>query len=145
MANLEAFLSAQEEHEIIEAIRSAEDMTSGEIRVHIEHSSYENLYDRAMEIFHFLKMDKTKERNGVLIYLAVDDRQFTIYGDKEINEKVDDNFWDATRDLIQSHFKTKNFKQGLVEGILKAGEELSLHFPRYASDEDELSNEISRG
>ena len=128
MSKVEDFLSKEEEQEIIEAIRTAELNTSGEIRVHIEKTSQTDAFNRALEVFHYLKMDNTKDQNGVLIYVAVKDKTFVIYGDKGINEVVPNNFWESTKDIIQSHFKTGNFKQGLVEGILEAGKELEKHF-----------------
>lgn len=145
MSKVEDFLSEHEEQEIIEAIRKAELNTSGEIRVHIEKTSETDPFNRALEVFHYLKMDNTKEQNGVLIYVAVKDKNFVIYGDKGINEVVPTNFWDNTKDIMQSHFKSGNFKQGLVEGILKAGEELEKHFPWQRGDINELSDEISKG
>ncbi|HEY5688076.1 MAG TPA: TPM domain-containing protein [Yeosuana sp.] len=145
MSKVEDFLSKEEEQEIIEAIRTAELNTSGEIRVHIEKTSKTDAFDRALEVFHFLKMDNTKDQNGVLIYVAVKDKTFVIYGDKGINEVVPTDFWDSTKDLIQSHFKAGNFKQGLVEGILKAGKELEKHFPWIHGDKNELSDDLSKG
>lgn len=145
MSKIEDFLSAEEEQEIISAIRTAENNTSGEIRVHIEHSSQKNAFERAMEVFHYLKMDNTKQQNGVLIYVAVDDKTFVIYGDKGINDVVPAGFWDSTKDIIQSHFKHGNFKQGLIEGVLKAGEQLESHFPWIHGDINELPNDISKG
>lgn len=145
MSQVEDFLTKEEEQEIIEAIRIAEKNTSGEIRVHIEASSEKKHYERALEVFHLLKMYNTKDENGVLIYVAVKDHKFVIYGDKGINNVVDNDFWNSTKDTMQNHFKSGNFKQGLVEGILKAGEELKAHFPWQIDDENELSNEISKG
>lgn len=146
MSKIEAFLSATEEQEIIEAIRNAELNTSGEIRVHIEKtSSGEDAANRALEVFYKLKMENTKAKNGVLIYVAVEDKTFVVYGDKGINDVVADNFWDSTKDTIQSHFKNGDFKQGLVEGILIAGEALKKYFPYTDDDTNELSNEISKG
>ncbi|WP_299549351.1 TPM domain-containing protein [Seonamhaeicola sp.] len=145
MSKIEDFLSAAEEQEIVEAIRKAELNTSGEIRVHIEKTSYGDAPNRALELFHSLKMDNTKEQNGVLIYVAVEDRAFVIYGDKGINDVVSDDFWDSTKDVIQSHFKQGHFKQGLVEGILMSGEQLKKYFPYTDSDTNELSDEISKG
>ena len=98
-----------------------------------------------MEVFHQLKMDNTKEENGVLIYVATEDRNFVIYGDKGINDKVEDDFWESTKDVILNHFKKGDFKQGLVDGILMAGEQLKRHFPWQEDDENELSDQISRG
>ncbi|MBU3821798.1 TPM domain-containing protein [Flavobacteriaceae bacterium XHP0103] len=145
MSKVEDFLTKKEEEEIVEAIRTAEKNTSGEIRVHIEKSANGDAFNRTLEVFHYLKMDNTKAQNGVLIYVAVEDKHFVIYGDKGINDVVPINFWDSTKDIIQSHFKNGNFKQGLVEGILKAGLELEKHFPWEHGDVNELPNQISKG
>ncbi|WP_397444500.1 TPM domain-containing protein [Polaribacter sp. R77954] len=144
MSKVEEFLTKQQEQDIIEAIRIAEQNTSGEIRVHIEASSDKDHYERALEVFHLLKMYNTKDKNGVLIYVAVHDKKFVICGDKGINQVVPKDFWNTTKDSIQHHFKKGDFKQGLVDGVLKAGEELKAHFPWQIDDENELSNEISR-
>jgi uncharacterized membrane protein len=101
--------------------------------------------DRAVEVFDMLKMDNTKDRNGVLIYIAVKSKQFAIYGDKGINDKVADDFWNCTKDIMLNHFKNGNNKQALVDGIINAGEQLKEHFPYQDDDTDELSNEISKG
>lgn len=141
----EAFLSKREEEEVVEAIRQAERKTSGEIRVHLEPSTGDqDIFERAMEVFHALKMDNTKESNGVLIYVAVEDRNFVIYGDKGINDVVPDDFWESTKELIVSHFKNGKFKDGLVDGVLKAGEQLQKHFPWDENNTNELSDQISK-
>jgi len=145
MSKVEDFLTNDEEQEIIEAIRLAENETSGEIRVHIEKSTSIAHFDRALEVFHLLKMDATQLQNGVLIYVAVDDHQFVICGDKGINDVVENDFWDCTKDVMASYFKNGNFKQGLVEGISRAGKRLQEYFPSHTDDKDELSNEISKG
>jgi len=145
MSKVENFLTKEEEQEIVEAIRSAEKATSGEIRVHIEKTASKDAFDRALEVFHLLGMDATELKNGVLIYLAIEDKSFVICGDEGINDVVENDFWDCTKDVMLSHFKNNNFKQGLIEGILRAGEKLQRYFPFQEGDKDELSNEISRG
>ncbi|MDI1315772.1 TPM domain-containing protein [Flavobacterium sp.] len=145
MSKVEDFLTIAEEQEIVAAIGLAEKNTSGEIRVHIEKETSVAAIDRAMEVFRNLTMENTQERNGVIIYVAVKSHQFAIYGDKGINEKVADTFWDSTKDAMASQFKDGNFKQGLIDGILKAGEQLKAHFPYQNDDTNELSNEISKG
>jgi uncharacterized membrane protein len=145
MSKIEDFLTKEEEQEIVTAIGIAEKNTSGEIRVHIEKETSIPTLERAVEVFHHLHMEQTQERNGVIIYVAVKSKQFAIYGDKGINEKVPTNFWDSTKDTIISHFKNGNFKHGLIDGILKAGEQLKTHFPYQDADTNELSNEISKG
>ena len=155
MSKVEDFLTKAEEQEIVGAIGKAEKNTSGEIRVHIEKDSSLKgeqakqtsmaAIDRAMEVFRSLNMENTKERNGVIIYVAVKSKQFAIYGDKGIDEKVADDFWNCTKDAMAAHFKNGNFKQGLIDGVTNAGEQLQKYFPYTDSDTDELSNEISIG
>ncbi|HTO35998.1 MAG TPA: TPM domain-containing protein [Flavobacterium sp.] len=144
MSIVEDFLTASEEQEIIEAIIAAEKNTSGEIRVHIENHTEKKPLERAQEVFFLLKMQNTTKRNGVLFYVGVQDHTFAIIGDQGINDIVEDKFWDKTRDLVISHFKKQNFKQGLVEGILKTGDKLKAFFPISDEDRNELSNEISK-
>jgi len=145
MSEVERFLSTKEEAEIILAIREAERDTSGEIRVHIENGLGMDAMERAKVLFHELKMDNTRNSNGVLIYIAVHDHQFAICGDKGICEAVPENFWDTTRDQIQGHFAKKAFKEGIIAGVLSAGKELNAHFPWNSEDSNELTNEISKG
>ena len=145
MSKVEDFLTKEEEQEIVQAIQISEKDTSGEIRVHIEKTTSIDAFDRALEVFHLLKMDETALKNGVLIYLAVDDHSFVICGDEGINNVVENDFWDCTKDAMLAHFKTGNFKQGLIDGILRAGDRLKTHFPYVEGDENELSNEISKG
>jgi len=145
MSLVEDFLTQKEEQEIIEAIRVAEKNTSGEIRIHIENQNSGNSETRAMELFHYLKMDNTKLQNAVLIYVAIDNKVFSIYGDKGINDVVGLDFWDSIKDIIASHFIKGQFKQGLIDGVLKVGEQLEAHFPWHNHDIDELPNEISKG
>lgn len=140
------FLTAFEEEEIVEAIRLAEELTSGEIRIHLEATTHGKAADaRAAEVFHWLKMDNTALRNGVLIYLAVEDHQFVILGDEGINRLVETDFWDCTRDAMLAHFRKGAFKEGLITGVRLAGERLSKFFPWEHGDRNELSNEISKG
>ena len=90
-------------------------------------------------------MTKTKQRNGVLILVALEDHKFAILGDKGINEKVSDSFWDETKDLMIAHFKEGRIADGIVEGILDAGAQLKQFFPYQSNDINELNDDISYG
>ena len=144
MTKTAVFLSKEEEQEIVQAIVEAEKNTSGEVRVHIEKQSNITPLERAQEVFFELKMEATKDRNGVLFYVSVTDKKFAIIGDKGINDLVAPDFWNATKEIVLNHFKQGAFKQGLVEGILSAGNQLKAYFPFQSDDENELSNEISK-
>ncbi|REG86315.1 TPM domain-containing protein [Algoriphagus antarcticus] len=142
----EKLFSTADRETIIEAIRSAEVSTSGEIQVHIESRCKGEVLDRAVKVFDTLKMHQTKDRNGVLFYLAVVDKRFAILGDKGINEVVPDDFWEKIKEHMSGLFKQGQFTQGLIDGIHQAGEQLGKHFP-YQGDSDinELPDEISFG
>ncbi|PID95511.1 MAG: hypothetical protein CSA94_01205 [Bacteroidetes bacterium] len=138
-------LSDEEEAVLIKTIEAAELNTSGEIRVHIEKRCKHNVLDKAANTFKQLKMDKTALRNGVLIYLAVEDKKFAIIGDKGINDIVPDNFWDEAKNEMQKHFKAGEMLEGLRYAIDKVGKQLKEHFPYQKDDVNELPNEISYG
>jgi len=143
MSKVEDFLTQTEEQQIIDAIKVAEKNTSGEIRVHLEKTSDKKALERAKEVFHFLRMDETKESNGVLFYVAVEDKQFSVLGDKGINDAVPDDFWNSVKNLVLEQFKSGNYAKGLQQGILETGEKLTTYFPHTLDDTNELPNEIS--
>jgi uncharacterized membrane protein len=141
------FFSLEEKKAIVKAIGEAEDMTSGEIRVHIEAKcKHDNPLHRATEVFYHLGMDKTAHSNAVLIYIAHDDRKFAIIGDKGINEVVPANFWDGTKEVMREHFKKGEFYQGVLFAISETGSHLKQYFPHAPGEsKNELSNDISEG
>jgi uncharacterized membrane protein len=137
------FFSKEQQSQIVVAISEAETATSGEVRVHIETNCQGDVLDRASWIFGKLGMQKTKERNGVLFYLAVEDRKFAVIGDAGINSKVPEGFWDDIKELLRKNFVEGRFTEGLSEGIILAGKHLKQHFPHQKDDVNELSDEIS--
>lgn len=138
-----SFFTKEQQTQVTDAIRQAEEATSGEVRVHIETFCYGDVLDRAAWIFGKLGMHKTKERNGVLFYLAVKDRKFAVIGDAGINAKVPEGFWDDVKELLRKNFTEGRFTEGLSEGIILAGKHLKEHFPHQKDDVNELSDEIS--
>ncbi len=143
--NAKEFLGKENEKLIMEAIARAEGNTSGEIRVHLEDKCSEDVLDRAAWLFTKLKMHETKDRNGVLIYLSVNDHKFAIIGDAGINKVVPEDFWNEIKELMLARFKAGEFTNGLIKGIELSGQQLKQYFPTQADDVNELSDEISYG
>lgn len=137
-------MNKEEQQRIIAAIGQAELATSGEIRVHIEpHCPAADPVARAFVVFDKLGMRQTQDKNGVLFYLATDDRKFAIVGDSGIDAKVPDDFWESTKDVLRQHFSAGEIVEGLCRGIERAGQQLKQYFPRATNDKDELPNDIS--
>lgn len=136
-------LSKKEEKKIIKAIQEAERNTSGEIRVHIDAEPSENHLETTAAVFHLLKMDQTKDRNGVLFHVSPTDHNFTIIGDQGIDAVTSDDFWDEIKKTVIKKFKKGKYVKGLTLGIKMAGEALQQHFPYQDDDKNELPDEIS--
>ncbi len=143
MAKASSFFSAEQQSKIMAAIREAEEASSGEIRVHIETSFKGDVLDRAAWVFRKLGMHKTALRNGVLFYLALENKQFAVIGDAGIHAKVPEGFWDKAKELMAKNFREGKFTEGLSEAIILAGEQLKTHFPHQRDDVNELPDEIS--
>jgi len=139
------FFSKEQREDIRLAILNAELDTSGEVRVHIETSCAGDVLDRAAFLFKKLDMHKTDLRNGVLFYLAVNNRKFAVIGDKGINALVPENFWDDIKLCLLNHFREDHFTEGLMEGIGMVGQKLKEHFPYKTDDINELPDEVTFG
>jgi uncharacterized membrane protein len=145
MKRAENFFSNEEKKHILQSIQTAEENTSGEIRVHIENHCTREVLDRAAFLFGKLKMHKTEKRNGVLFYLAIADKKFAILGDAGINAVTPDDFWDGIKDSMAALFSEGKFTDGLCKGIEMTGEALKKHFPHMKDDINEQKDDISFG
>lgn len=140
------FFTEAENQAIVNAIREAERMTSGEIRVFVEHRCrFVNAMDRAYEVFAKLQMQHTKYRNGVLLYVAIKDRQFAILGDEGIHAKVGDHFWNSQAADLRKHFAASRFVEGISGCARAIGASLQQYFPYESDDENELPDDILFG
>src|SRR5687767_9606882 len=141
------FFTEAEKKQIAEAIGSCEQCTSGEIRVFVENRcSYMDAIDRAVELFFRLGMDKTSQRNGVLVYIAMKDHQLAVYGDVGIHQKVGTEYWNNVVAEMIRDFNRDNYAEGISHCVEKIGKTLQKNFPYDRNtDKNELSNDITFG
>ncbi|WP_337043274.1 TPM domain-containing protein [Emticicia sp. 17c] len=138
------FLTEATKERIVKAIQDAELNTSGEIKVHIEEKCpTDDPIERAKQVFQYLALHKTAQRNGVLFYLAYGTHKFAIWGDIGIDQVVPSNFWEGIRDSMRQYFLQEDFAGGLQMGIREAGNQLKKYFPYLANDVNEISDDIS--
>lgn len=130
---------------IVAAIKQAELSSSAEIRVHIENNCPGAVLDRAVEVFTMLKMHKTADRNGVLVYVALKDHKTAIIGDININKQVGRDFWQECYGAMSDHFTKGEFTEGICDAVGKLEMELKSHFPHQSNDVNELPDDISFG
>ena len=134
-------ITSNDEKRIATAVTLAGKNSSGEIRVHIQKKIKEDIYKTAIEKFDELGIAKTKLRNGVLVYIALENREFAIIGDVGINDNVENDFWDETVEQMKVYFRQDDLIGGIEKGLEVAGNALKQHFPH--NDVKELSNEVS--
>ncbi len=141
------FFTSEENTLVVEAIRRAEQKTSGEIRVYVEsHCRFVDPLDRAAELFWTLKMDHTALHNAVLVYVAMKDHQFAVYADKGIYEKLGKSFWEQEVQAMGKHFRENHYIEALMHVILDVGKALHEHFPYDGkTDRNELPDDIIFG
>ncbi len=146
-SRIKHFFSPEENQRIVSAIREAEKLTSGEIRVYVEsHCRFVDPVDRAIELFYGLKMEKTEQRNGVIVYIAIRDHQLAVYGDEGIHQRVGEVFWKAEVRQMLNAFSATNHADGIIQMVKHIGEALCEHFPYDAeTDRNELPDEIVFG
>lgn len=130
---------------IADAVHAAEAGTSGEIRVHLDAACAGDPMRRAVEVFERLGMHRTAQRNGVLIYLAIEDRRLAVIGDEGIHAHVPGDYWERVARALVAHLKDGRLRDGVVAAVRELGEVLRRHFPRGRADRDELSDEVSLG
>ena len=140
--NAKFFLTQLRHEDIVAAIRAAEEKTSGEIRVFIGHKPVEDPVAAAQTQFERLGMTQTRQRNGVLIFVAPSARKFAVIGDEAVHRRCGDAFWSELAAEMTGHFKQSDFTQGIILGVRKAGELLAQHFPPGSDDRNELADEV---
>ncbi|PKF72253.1 hypothetical protein CW752_16305 [Chryseobacterium sp. PMSZPI] len=137
------FLTNQQIASLVEAIQSAEEHSTGEIRVHIDSNTEDHHAKTAFEVFKELCMDKTTDRNAVLFHVNFEQKYLTIIGDVGIHEKVHQSYWDHLHDYITAEFAKGNYHKALKSAILETGIELKKYFPVKGENPNQLPNEIT--
>ena len=141
------FFSAEENRQIVEAIRRGEKQTSGEIRIFVESKNpFVDPLDRAKEIFFNLKMQDTEHRNAVLLYLAMDHHELALFADEGIYEKAGAEYWNNEVKEMIAGFTKDNIGDSIERCILHIGQTLKEKFPyEVTTDKNELPDDIVFG
>ena len=136
------FLDPAEADDLACAVREAESRTSAEIRVVLVRHCWGDLRRKAIRTFRKLELDRTVQRNCVMIMLVLANHEFLIYGDRGIHEQVGQGFWDETRDLMARHFADGEFGEGLCAAVRQVGEKLAALYPWREDDVNEIPDEF---
>jgi putative membrane protein len=100
------------------------------------------VYEAAFLEFYSSGLYRTREANGVLIYLSVFEKRVVVIGDRGIHSKMGTQHWDAVRDRIIEGIKQGRARDGICAAIQGCGEALAKHFPHQADDVNELFDQV---
>jgi len=140
--NPRSFLTPNQSAAVADAIAAAERRTSAEIKLILVRHCWSDICAKAEHIFRKHGLHNTKARNAVLILLVTTNREFIIYGDQGIHERVGQDFWDDVRDGMAERFRLNQFAEGLCEAVGRIGEKLAAHFPWTETDENEIPDAV---
>ena len=142
-----AFLKSLDDEQIVAAIRAAEAVSRGEIRVHVAEREVTDPRTEAALVFEKLGMADTAEHNGVLLFVAPASQSITILGDRAAHERCGEAFWTAVVESVRDEFRAGRYTEGIVAAVRAVGDELARHFPRRPGETDanELPDAVSRG
>jgi uncharacterized membrane protein len=140
------FLRELDHDRIVGAIKATEAKTSGQIRVFLQRGQFaEDALERAQKKFLQLGMQKTRERNAILILVAPRVQKFAVVGDEGVHQKCGEKFWEELVEKMRGHFLREEFTEALIEGIESAGALLARYFPKTGPSTNELPDEIVEG
>ena len=140
------FFTTEQQHQMVQAVQQAEKNTSGEVRIFVESKcEYMDAVDRARDIFFSLKMEKTKDRNAVLLYMAIDDRQLALFADEGIYQRLGQEYWDNEAKKMINAFTKDDYTGGVCLVVEEIGQALKKEFPYQSTDKNELPDQIVFG
>jgi uncharacterized membrane protein len=119
-----------DEHKLREAIHAAEAGTTAKIQVTLGDRFRGSTFDHAVALFKRMGLDRSKDRSGVLIFVAPARREFAVVGDSGVHERVGQQFWDRIVAAMSQRITADDLTTGLIHGIEAAGAQLRQHFPR---------------
>ena len=125
------------------AIREAELRTSAELRVSVSRFYFWGDVRRAAAaVFRKTHMDRTAQRNGVLLFVAPRLRRFAIHADVGVAAYVDDRFWNELALRWAADFHGGDLTGGLTRALATIADRLAVHFPPNPTDRNELPDRV---
>ncbi len=90
-------------------------------------------------------MEKTTERNAILILVAPRAQKFAVVGDEGVHQKCGEEFWQQLVEAMREHFKPRLSRMRSVEAIEERRALLAQHFPRLTTIETSFRTTLSKG
>jgi len=108
------------------------------------HEVEEEVEEAAITSFYGEGLYRTREANGILIFISVLEQKVWILGDRGINDRINPSEWEAIIDELLRGIKAGDQGNALCKTVRQVGAILQKHFPHRRDDTDELHNLIVR-
>lgn len=99
-------------------------------------------HDVALREFAARGLTHTRQRNGVLLYVAIQERYAEIIADSGIDGRVEQAVWDGIVEAVVLAGREDRLREGIVTAVRAIGAVLANHAPRSPDDVDELPNNV---
>lgn len=87
-------------------------------------------------------LTRTRDRTGVLIYIAAAERYAEVLADTGIADRVDEAVWRQTVSELVEALRAGRPADGLITAVRRVGSVLAEHAPPSGDDVDELPNKV---
>lgn len=98
--------------------------------------------ERAVRAFFEKRLYKTKDENGILIFISLFERKVWILGDRGVDRKIPHEIWQTYARELSTGIREGHACAALCAGIGKCGALLAEHFPKVADDLNELPDDL---
>jgi uncharacterized membrane protein len=139
------FLWRLNQKRVVQAIRAAEQRTSGELRVFVSHKKCPDPMAEAKAQFVKLGMHRTQLRNGLLIFVAPRSQTFALLADTGVHEQCQEQIWQQAAEKLSAALAAGQLTEGLVRTLQTMADILAQHFPREGPETNELPDEVVTG
>ncbi len=107
-----------------------------------ERDEVDQVHQRAHLEFYLNKINETKHRTGILIFISVMEKKAVILADEGISNKLPPETWNDVLAKLGEQLNKGNWGFGFTEAIESCGHHLKTHFPRSADTQNELTNQL---
>ncbi len=104
----------------------------------------EEVREAAITSFFEEGLYRTREENGILLFISVLEQKVWILGDRGINERIAPETWQDIVSELTKGIRSGRQGEALCAAVRRVGEILKTHFPYRRDDTDELHNLIVR-
>lgn len=98
--------------------------------------------ERAVRAFYEKRLYRTRDENGILVFISILERKVWILGDRGVDSMIPHEAWQKHAREISAGIREGRGCEALCAVIAECGKILAEHFPKKVDDSNELPDDI---